>query len=99
MAEHDTIADLTAAVRELAQRVDAQAWPRWLGVEEAARYTSLSNRSIRNLVSAGHLTPSRAVRGKVLIDRLQLDAALTAECGRRLRRGRGIRRGDDSRPT
>jgi excisionase family DNA binding protein len=88
----DPIAELTAAVRELAQRVDGQCWPRWLSVEAAARYTSLSSKSIRNMVAAGRVTPSRAVRGKVLIDRLQLDAALSAECGARLRRGRGIQR-------
>jgi hypothetical protein len=97
VAEADTIADLAAAVRELAARVDGQTWPRWLSVEAAARYCSLSPRSIRYLVSAGRVTPSRAVRGKVLIDRLQLDAALSAECGARLRRGRGVRRGDGAR--
>jgi hypothetical protein len=83
---------LTAAVRELTKRVDAQTWPRWLSVEAAARYCSLSPKSIRNLVTNGTLTPSRAVRGRVLIDRLQLDAALSSACGARLRRGRGIRR-------
>ncbi len=100
MAEHDAIADLAAAVRDLAARVDAQTWPRWLSVAEASRYTSLSVRSIRNLISAGRVMPSRAVRGKVLIDRLQLDAALSAECGKRLRRGRGIKKsnsGDGAR--
>src|SRR5262245_11011695 len=91
VSDADPIADLTAAIRELAARVDGQTWPRWLSVALAARYTSLSARSVRNLVAAGHVTPSRAVRGKVLIDRLQLDAALSAACGARLRRGRGIR--------
>jgi excisionase family DNA binding protein len=90
--ERDPIADLIAAIRELTSRVDGQTSPRWLSVEAAARYTSLGQKSIRNLVANGTLTPSRAVRGKVLIDRLQLDAALSAECGRRLRKGRGIRR-------
>lgn len=91
VTDADAIADLIAAVRSLAERVDAQSWPRWLSVDAAARYTSLSQRSIRYLVAAGRLTPSRAVRGKLLIDRLQLDAALSAECGTRLRRGRGIK--------
>lgn len=92
MHEPDAIADLTDAIRELASRVDSQSWPRWLSVQLAANYTSLSPKSIRNLVVSGRLTPSRAVRGKVLIDRLQLDAVLSAECGVRLRRGRGIRK-------
>jgi excisionase family DNA binding protein len=90
--QENAYADLAAAVRDLAARVDVQAWPRWLSVEAAARYTSLSPRSIRNLIAAGRVTPSRAVRGRVLIDRLELDAALSAECGTRPRRGRGIRR-------
>lgn len=92
MTEPAAIADLTVAVRDLAARIDGQTWPRWLSVEAAARYCSLGQKSIRNLVASGTLVPSRAVRGKVLIDRHQLDAALTAECGRQLRRGRGIRR-------
>jgi hypothetical protein len=91
MREPDSIADLVAAVKELAARIDSQAWPRWLGIEAAARYCSLSQRSIRNLISGGKLTPSRAIRGRLIIDRLQLDAVLAAECGRRLRVGRGLR--------
>jgi hypothetical protein len=92
MPDPNAIADLIAAVRELTARVDSQTWPRWLSVEAAARYCSLSPKSIRNLVVSGRLTPSRVVRGRVLIDRLQIDAALSAECGARLRRGRGIRK-------
>lgn len=87
------VADLAAAVRELAVRVEGQ-WPRWLSVEAAAEYSSLSEKSIRNLVASGQIVPSRTVRGKLLIDRLQLDAALLAGCGRELRRGRGIRTED-----
>lgn len=91
MLEPDAIADLSAAVRELAALVDGQLWPRWLSVATAARYCSLGEKSIRNLVASGKLTPSRAVRGKLLIDRQQLDSLLLAECGRQLRKGRGIR--------
>jgi hypothetical protein len=86
------IADLAAAIRELLDRIDGQTWPRWLSVEGSARYASLGEKSIRNLVADGTLTPSRTVRGKLLIDRNQLDAALLAGCGRQLRKGRGIRR-------
>lgn len=93
MVEPVATAELVAAICELAERLDSQAWPRWLSVDVAAKYCSLSPRSIRNLIASGRVTPSRAVRGKVLIDRLQLDAALSAECGRQLRCGRGIRSG------
>src|SRR4051812_15409699 len=87
----DDFAELKAAILELANRVDGQLWPRWLSVPLAANYSSLGQKSIRNLCANGTLTPSRAVRGKLLIDRQQLDAALLAECGRQLRKGRGIR--------
>jgi excisionase family DNA binding protein len=85
------IAELASALRDLIDRIDQRAWSRWLSVEGAAEYASLSEKSIRNLCSDGTLTPSRLVRGKLLIDRQQLDAALLAECGKRLRKGRGIR--------
>jgi excisionase family DNA binding protein len=66
--------------------------PRWLSVKAAANYASLSDRSVRALIYSGKLPASRAVRGRVLVDRLLLDALLTAESGKQLRRGRGIRR-------
>src|SRR5262245_18506248 len=71
----------------------AQILPRWLSVKGAALYSSLSEKSIRNLISAGKLPARRAVRGRLLIDRFALDALFTAETGRRLREGRGIRKG------
>lgn len=86
------VAELTAAVRDLIDRIDRREWARWLSVEGAAEYCSLSSKSVRNLIAGGKLTPSRAVRGKILIDRRQLDAVLLAECGKQLRTGRGIRR-------
>ena len=90
MAE-DNDEKLIGAVRELLAQSDKTLWPRWLSVELAARYCSLGQKSIRNLVAAGKLTPSRVVRGRILIDRHQLDSLLVAECGRTLRKGRGIR--------
>lgn len=85
------IVELTCALRDLIDRIDQRAWSRWLSVEGAAEYCSICDKSVRNLIAAGKLTPSRAVRGKLLIDRQQLDAVLLAECGKRLRKGRGIR--------
>jgi excisionase family DNA binding protein len=94
MSESQAIVDLVVAVRELTARLDAGLWPRWLSVEAAARYCSLGQKSVRNLIANGKLTPSRAVRGRVLIDRMQLDSVLAAECGRTLRKSRGIRRSE-----
>ena len=85
------VAELAAAVRELIASIDERKWARWLSVDGATEYTSLCDKSIRNLISAGKLTPSRAVRGRLLIDRNQLDALLLSECGKRPRKGRGIR--------
>jgi excisionase family DNA binding protein len=85
------VAELAAAVRDLIDRIDRGQWGRWLSVEGAAEYCSLSDKSIRNLVADGTLNPSRTVRGRLLVDRQELDAALVAGCGKRLRRGRGIK--------
>lgn len=91
MPDGAAIAELSNAVRDLAGRIDGQTWPRWLDVATAARYCSLGEKSVRNLVANGSIHPSRTVRGKLLIDRHELDGALTAGCGRQLRKGRGIR--------
>lgn len=96
MPEQTAIAELTKAVSELTARIDAEAWPHWLTVDVAARYSSLSVKSIRNLVSAGRLNASRAVRGRLLIERRELDAVLAGGFGQRPRTGRGIRGGVSS---
>jgi excisionase family DNA binding protein len=49
---------------------------RWLSAEEAANYSRLSVESIRRLLSGGKLTSHRPVRGRVLVDRLELDALI-----------------------
>jgi hypothetical protein len=65
--------------------------PRWLSIERAADYCSLSPCSIRRLLAAGKLTPHRPVRGRIVIDRLQLDA-LVAGSTASIRVGRGKHR-------
>lgn len=95
----DVINELAADVRALVERVESQTWPRWLSVSQAAVYASLGEKSIRNLISSNVIVPSRTVRGKLLIDRMQLDAALLAGCGRQLRSGRGIRPADQQSPS
>jgi hypothetical protein len=82
------IRNLLAALveRQHVPEVDA----RFLDVQSAARFTSLSPESIRRLLSAGKLTPLRPVRGRVLIDRLQLESYVAGSV-QTLRRGRGRR--------
>ena len=65
---------------------------RWLGVKEAATYTGLSEGSIKSLLSSGKLTSHRPVRGRVLIDRIELDSVIASSTAS-IRKGRGIRRG------
>lgn len=48
--------------------------PRWLALEPAAAYSSLSVKSLRRLVSAGKLQAHRPVRGRIVLDRFELDA-------------------------
>ena len=48
--------------------------PRFLTIKNAAKYSDLSEESIRRLVSKNKLTARRPVRGRVLIDRQELDA-------------------------
>jgi excisionase family DNA binding protein len=65
--------------------------PAWLTVDGSATYASLSTKSIRRLISSGKLTAHRPVRGRVLIDRDELDSVIRSST-QQLRRGRGIRR-------
>ena len=64
--------------------------PRFFGVKTAASYAGLSEDSIRRMIERGDLAAYRPVRGKVLLDRHQLDAVILGST-RRPRRGRGIR--------
>ena len=83
------LADIAAKLDALIAR-DVQSSVRWLDVEGAAAYCSLSTKSIRRLVSSGKLTPRRPVRGKILLDRQEIDAVVASATGS-LRKGRGRR--------
>jgi hypothetical protein len=61
---------------------------RFLSVAAASEYSSLSAKSIRRLLAAGKLTTLRPVRGRVVIDRNELDA-LVLGSGVTVRQGRG----------
>jgi len=65
---------------------------RFLGVDSAASYADLSPDSIRRMVERGDLTGLRPVRGRVLIDRLELDQVILAATNRPCN-GRGMSSG------
>ena len=70
--------DLVAVpVADLDQLI-ARASQRWLPIDGAAEYCGLSEKSIRRALAKGELTPSKAVRGKLIFDRRQLDAWMLA---------------------
>jgi excisionase family DNA binding protein len=56
----------------------ASGSPRWLTIQAAADYCGLSAESIRRLLSARKLTAHRPVKGRILIDRGELDALIQA---------------------
>lgn len=70
-------------------RERSMANQRFFGVADAAGLTGLSEESIRRLLSAGKLTPLRPLRGKILIDRRELEnLVLTSTKTPRTGRGR-----------
>jgi hypothetical protein len=63
--------------------------PKFVTVQAAAKRTSLSEGSIRNLINTGKLTASRAVRGKIVIPIAAIDALMASSTApSRLGRGR-----------
>lgn len=89
MESDPTLIDaIRAAVRdELAK--GARLAPRWLSVDDAAEYSGLGAKSIRRLLASGSLTAHRPIRGRVVIDREQLDNYIrTSTAEQRVGRGR-----------
>jgi excisionase family DNA binding protein len=87
----DAPIDLTALAKQIADKVaDRLAGApakRFLSVDEASDYTSLSTDSVRSLLSSGKLTALRPVPGRILIDKKELDALMLASthCPRKRR--------------
>jgi hypothetical protein len=58
---------------------------RWLSLKGASAYAGICSQTIRNWAKAGHLTLHNVVlmgsRGRVLIDRLELDALIESYAG------------------
>ena len=65
------------------------AEPRFLTVLGAAAYCSLSESSVRREIAVGRLRAYRPRRGRILIDRRELDALILASDARP-RTGRGF---------
>jgi excisionase family DNA binding protein len=88
----ERIADAVAARLRSAPVTPTE--PRWMSVEQAAAYSSLSAESLRRLLSAGKLTAHRPRPGRVLIDLRQLNALILASTRRPgVGRGRYVRDG------
>ncbi|HUE70996.1 MAG TPA: helix-turn-helix domain-containing protein [Pirellulaceae bacterium] len=83
---------VSVPVADLAEFV-ARAQARWLTIDRAADYSSLSAKSLRRMLSSGSLTAHRPCKGRVLIDRLELDSVIGAATAQP-RKGRGIDRGE-----
>ena len=86
----DRLAAIEAHLSQLVDRVGAPA-PRWLSVDGGAKYCSLSPKSIRNLLASGKLHAHRPVRGRIVIDRIELDTMI-AGSNTTPRNGRGMTR-------
>ncbi|MBN2475659.1 MAG: excisionase family DNA-binding protein [Pirellulales bacterium] len=82
-------------LRELLSRAAAPP-QRYLTVAGAAAYTGLSPDSIRALIEQGRLTALRPVRGRILVDRDEVDAVVRSATGRPAR-GRGMSAGSRRR--
>ena len=89
-----TIADVAAKLDAILSR--EEQWPRFLSVDRAADYCSLSPVSIRRLISAGKLAPLRPVKGRIVIDRVALESLVLGN-NQKPRRGRGLRNGKPTR--
>lgn len=74
----------------LARLID-QAGQRWLPLDRAAEYSGLSIVTLRRLIAAGKLKPRRPVKGKVLVDRVELHSLIDSSTAEP-RTGRGRHR-------
>ncbi|HUT91325.1 MAG TPA: hypothetical protein VMY37_17630 [Thermoguttaceae bacterium] len=85
--------DLAEIDRKLDAILERLASPpqRWLTVRSAAVYSDLSEDSIRRLIESDKLSVYRPVRGRMLIDRLELDQVILGSTTRP-RKGRGMTR-------
>lgn len=86
----DEIYQLLVDVQATLQRLESREGipQRFLTIRSAARFADLYEESIRRLIASQKITAHRPVRGRVLIDRLELES-LIRESIKTPRRGRG----------
>ena len=78
----DSEKEILSLLASLSSKVDLlvdgaqQPAKRYLTVANAATYADLSPESIRRLIALRRLTAHRPVRGRVLVDRRELDALI-----------------------
>ena len=86
----ETLKEIAAKLDELLTALSAprQAEQRFFGIDQAAAYSGLSADSLRRLIARGELTGLRPIKGKVLIDRGELDALILGST-RQPAKGRG----------
>lgn len=85
-------AQIEALHAKLDRLLERTAQPqRFLSIRSAAAYSDLSTDSIRRLLERGDLTAHRPVKGRVLLDRLELDRVILGSTTRPVN-GRGRRR-------
>jgi hypothetical protein len=65
---------VTTPSPEVPAVVVAELQPRWLPLAPAADYSGIGVKSLRRLISSGKLIPRRPVKGRIVLDRLELDA-------------------------
>jgi len=88
--------DVLPRLAELCEKLDRllqngrASHVRFLSVNGAAQYSGLSTKSIRRLIALGRITALHPVRGRVVIDRNELDSFILAS-GNSPRGGRGRR--------
>jgi excisionase family DNA binding protein len=83
------LASIEAKLDLLLQRTNGCFNSRFMTVIRAAEYANLSEESVRRLLASGKLTALRPIRGRILIDRNQLESlVLTATATPRTGRGK-----------
>jgi excisionase family DNA binding protein len=83
-----TLEAIAGKLDELLARKDVEA-PRFLSVERAADYCSVSPETVRRLIASGRLTGLRPCKGRIVVDRRQLESyVLSADSRPRTGRGR-----------
>ncbi len=79
---------------DLQQLITSAASP-WMSIDKAAAYCDVSRDSIEKAITSGKLTAHRLVKGRVLIDRRELDSVIRSSTATpRTGRGRGVKIGN-----